>query len=197
MAEQDNKKAKRRKLDVDRIRCNLSQAEFRRYIMEIVKEPVVFLNRIAECKCLSWTPKSLAEDLSLVRTRFRFCARASSPEYGFAAKAVVMETDCHYLEGTFVDFYEWLTCEENCSGLAFEKYPRKGNKESIYILINHLPWLPVCDVHGSPKVNCSSKSVTAAGQTFFKEFIMYFSYGRLTQCLVHIYSYFSPPPPPP
>lgn len=122
-----NSALKRRKLDIDRVHINLSQKELQRYILEIAKEPVVFLDKISDWKSLSWTPETLAKQLSNARTRFRFCPRVSSCEYRFPAKHAVMETDCQFAEGTFDDFYKWLTCtEENSPDLGFRKFPRKG-----------------------------------------------------------------------
>ena len=118
---------KKRRLDIDRVHINLSQKELQRYILEIAKEPVVFLDKISDWRSLAWTPETLTKQLSKVRTRFRFCPRISSSEYCFPAKHAVMETDCQFIEGTFEDFYEWLTCDEaNLQNLAFGKFPRKG-----------------------------------------------------------------------
>ncbi len=118
---------KKRRLDIDRVHINLSQKELQRYILEIAKEPVVFLDKISDWRGLAWTPETLTKQLSKVRTRFRFCPRISSSEYCFPAKHAVMETDCQFIEGTFEDFYEWLTCDEtNLQNLAFGKFPRKG-----------------------------------------------------------------------
>jgi HSPB1-associated protein 1 len=126
MAEHDISPKKRR-LDIDRVHINLSQKELQRYILEIAKEPVVFLDKISDWKSLAWTPEILAKQLSDVRTRFRFCPRISSSEYCFPAQHAIMETDCHFVEGTFEDFYKWLTCDEaNLQNSAFEKFPRKG-----------------------------------------------------------------------
>ena len=119
---------KKRRLDIDRVHINLSQKELQRYILEIAKDPVVFLGKISDWKCLAWTPESLTKQLSHIRTRFRFCPRTSSRQYCFPAKRVVMETDCQFMEGTFKDFHEWLTCDEaKSTTTAFGKFPRKGN----------------------------------------------------------------------
>lgn len=159
MADQvDHKDTKKRKLDVDRVNSELSQKELQRYILEIAKEPVVFLNRISKWKCLDWTPRTLAKDLSNVRTRFRFCPRVSSPEYRFEPKEVVMETDCQFLEGTFGDFYEWLTCEENSLGLAFGKYPRKGKQTYLRSLQLRLAYLKVRNYYSLVRVGTNLQS---------------------------------------
>ena len=121
---------KKQRLDIDRVHINLSQEKLQRYILEIVKEPVVFLDKISDWKSLAWTPKSLAKQLSNVRTRFRFCPRTSSSEYRFPAKHAVRETDCQFMDGTFGDFYEWLICDNlsniNAENTAFAMFPRKG-----------------------------------------------------------------------
>ena len=122
-----NSSPKKRRLDIDRVHINLSQKELQRYILEIAKEPVVFLDKISNWKSLAWTPESLAKQHSNVRTRFRFCPRISSSEYRFPAEHAVMETDCQFVEGSFADFHDWLTCDEaNLQNSAFEKFPRKG-----------------------------------------------------------------------
>ena len=125
-----NTSPKKRRLDIDRVHINLSQEKLQRYILEIVKEPVVFLDKINAWKSLAWTPESLAKQLSNVRTRFRFCPRTSSSEYRFPAKHAVMETDCKFIDGTFEDFHEWLICDslndKNSQNSAFASFPRKG-----------------------------------------------------------------------
>lgn len=119
--------AKKRKLEIDRLPINLSQKEIHRYILEIAKEPVVFLDKISDWKSLAWTPEHLAKQFPNVRTRFRFCPRISSNKYSFPVKQAVMETDCQFMEGSFDDFYEWLTCDEEISSkCAFGEFPRKG-----------------------------------------------------------------------
>jgi hypothetical protein len=133
---------KKRKLDIDRVHINLSQKELQRYILEIAKEPLVFLDKISDWRSLAWTPESVSKQLSNVRTRFRFCPRTSSSEYCFPAKHAVMETDCQFMEGTFGDFHEWLTCDEaKSTNLAFGKFPRKGKMWNIIYLRSCIAFL--------------------------------------------------------
>ncbi|XP_046850826.1 HSPB1-associated protein 1-like isoform X2 [Xenia sp. Carnegie-2017] len=112
MLESSVSSRKRRKgQDVDCVHTNLSDKHLRRYILELAKEPIIFLDQITSWKCLNWTPKSLAKDLFDVRTRFRLCPRITSEKYRFPAKQAVMETECDYVVATISEFYQWLSLD--------------------------------------------------------------------------------------
>ena len=129
MLESSVSSRKRRKgQDVDRVHTDLSDKHLRRYILELAKEPIIFLDQITSWKCLNWTPKSLAKDLFDVRTRFRLCPRITSEKYRFPAKQAVMETECDYVVATISEFYQWLSSdhEKLPNNNPFAQFLQKG-----------------------------------------------------------------------
>ena len=79
-------------------------------------KPVVFHEYILNWKCRHWSPEYFCTELAQLSTRFRFFPRSSYPNFKFQSYKPVMETDCEFLEGTFLEFYSWLQGDERNAG---------------------------------------------------------------------------------
>lgn len=73
------------------------------------EEPFVFIGAISGWECARWDPEYIARELADIQTRFRFCAHRNT-------KFPVMETDCEFENGTFVNFCYWLKGDKERAG---------------------------------------------------------------------------------
>ena len=98
-------------MDVPVLLESLSPVQLRELVMNKLKTPMVFKNKIDGWSFpLSWSHTEICQLLAEVKTTFKICPKRDTSHYNklFKTKEVVFETQCTHIEATYSDMHDWF-----------------------------------------------------------------------------------------
>ena len=116
------------------LKAKTAKAEVKRCLLNELHKPVVLEGWIDSWQVAGgWSPVEVCRALGNRRSTFKVCARRGTSAYRrrFDDSEAVFETECDYVEATFLDFSEWLVWAEGESVKEEEEAKQQENQTEM------------------------------------------------------------------